>query len=94
MVATIYESGALKVIAVCDGPHEFGQCPLVALGERVPCAGFEVALSADEWDERPAGLDRERFQVPASFRVCPLARLGASGMGERYFSPFKPDGLC
>lgn len=96
MVATMYEAGGLKVVAVCDGPDAFGACPAVASGEIVPCAGFDIVLAKGEQDP-PEGGSGRLHRVPNYFGVCPLSARGAFeavyAAGEGYFSPFTPDGL-
>jgi len=72
MVAVMYVPGSLRVMSVCDGPDRTGFCPRVAVAEQVPCSGYEIVLSRDEYGGTRGGIRRPRWKVPAHATVCPL----------------------
>lgn len=50
-------------VGACAGPQVDGSCPLVAVGDVIPCAGSEVV---------PAGMiDAEPYQVSPHMTLCP-----------------------
>lgn len=60
----ILNPGTHGVIASCVGPSADGACPRVAIGEMVPCAGYELA---------PAGARNVRlYEVSPRMTMCPL----------------------
>ncbi len=96
MVTVVYAPGDLRVISVCDGPDNIGQCPYAAVGGEVPCSGLDVALSKEELSQMPQGLRRPRFRVSPGSTSCPLAGRGPTAhfcFCRDYFSPFAPKRL-
>lgn len=67
MVA-ILDATSGDLLSSCDGPASDGTCPVVAPGERVPCAGARVVASV-------ATTARFRLHVPDGSTRCPLAWL-------------------
>lgn len=56
--------GTHSVVGSCSGPSANGACPQVAIGEVIPCAGYELALSGAR-DARP-------YEVSLRMTLCPL----------------------
>lgn len=88
MVAIQYAPGDLRVMGVCDGPDENGCCPLVMLGEEVPCWGLDIVLSKDDEHRLDGGIWRERLGVVPGSMTCPLAKAPLVTPYGCYFSPF------
>ena len=60
----ILAPGTHGVVGSCVGPSPDGACPRVAIGEMVPCAGYELA---------PAGVRNGRpYEVSPRMTLCPL----------------------
>ena len=60
----ILNPGTHGVIGSCVGPAADGACPRVAIGQMVPCAGYELA---------PAGVRHVRpYEVSPQMTLCPL----------------------
>lgn len=60
----ILAPGTHGVVGSCGGPSVGGGCPRVAIGEVIPCAGYELALSGSR-NARP-------YEVSPRMTLCPL----------------------
>jgi hypothetical protein len=60
----ILAPGTHRVVGSCSGPSANGACPRVAIGEMIPCAGYELALSGAR-DTRP-------YEVSPRMTLCPV----------------------
>ncbi|HVC41524.1 MAG TPA: hypothetical protein VND54_06070 [Candidatus Saccharimonadales bacterium] len=60
----ILDPGTHNVVGSCSGPSANGACPRVAIGEMVPCASYELALSG--------ARDARSYEVSPRMTLCPL----------------------
>jgi hypothetical protein len=60
----ILAPGTHGFVGSCGGPSADGACPRVAIGETIPCAGYELALSGAR-DARP-------YEVSQRMTLCPV----------------------
>lgn len=60
----ILAPGTHAVVGSCGGPSADGACPRVAIGEMIPCAGYELA--------RSGAPGASLYEVSPHMTLCPL----------------------